>query len=88
MEYLDDSEVDFSSDDDEEDMEDFDGDNDERLAAGQSQLGKRPAGMHSVHPNHACLCLSGAKTHFQCRNRFFLSQGISECTFLLQSRCF
>jgi len=59
VEYLDDSEVDFSSDDDEEDMEDFDGDNDERLAAGQSQLGKRPAGMHSVHPKHTCLSLVG-----------------------------
>ncbi|KAA6426155.1 MAG: protein MAK16 [Trebouxia sp. A1-2] len=44
VEYLDDSELDFSSDDDEEDMEDFDGGDDERLAAGQSQLGKRPAG--------------------------------------------
>lgn len=55
MEYLDDSELDFSSDDDEEDMEDFDGGDDERLAAGQSQLGKRPAGMHSDHPNHTCL---------------------------------
>lgn len=62
MEYLDDSEVDFSSDDDEEDMEDFEGGDDEKLAAGQSQLGKRPAGIHSVHPKHACLCLSGAFT--------------------------
>ncbi len=45
MEYLDDSEVDFSSDDDEEDMEDFEGGGgDERLAPGQSQLGKRQAG--------------------------------------------
>ncbi len=59
VEYLDDSEVDFSSDDDEEDMEDFEGDNDVRLAAGQSQLGKRPAGMHSVHSNRTCLFLIG-----------------------------
>ena len=57
VEYLEDSEVDFSSDDDEEDMEDFDGDNDERLAAGLSQLGKRPTGMHSVHSNRTCLFL-------------------------------
>ena len=64
MEYLDDSEVDFSSDDDEEDMEDLEGGDDERIAAGQRQLGKRPAGMHSFHPKHAWLCLSGAITSF------------------------
>lgn len=42
VEYLDDSEVDFSSDDDEEDMEDFAGADGARPAPGW--LGKRPAG--------------------------------------------
>ena len=46
VEYLDDSEVDFSSDDNDEDMEDFEGGDDDRLAAGQSQLGKRQAGEY------------------------------------------
>ena len=45
VEYLDDSEVDFSSDDDEEDMEDFDAIGAERLAAAPSQRGKRPPGQ-------------------------------------------
>jgi len=88
VEYLDDSEVDFSSDDDEEDMEDFEGGDDERIAAGQRQLGKRPAGMHSFHPKNAWLCLSGAKRSPHCRNRSFLSPGISECTFPQQSARF
>ena len=37
--------MDFSSDDDEEDMEDFDATGAERLAAAPSQRGKRPPGQ-------------------------------------------
>ena len=48
MEYLEDSEVDFSSDDDDEedDMEDFAGPDDSRRGAGH--LGKRPSGKVSL----------------------------------------
>lgn len=48
MEYLEDSEVDFSSDDDDEedDMEDFTGPNDSRRSA--EHLGKRPSGELSL----------------------------------------
>lgn len=48
MEYLEDSEVDFSSDDDddEDDMEDFVGPDDSRRGAGH--LGKRPSGKLSL----------------------------------------
>lgn len=56
VEYLDDSEVDFSSDDDDEDMEDFEGGDDDRLAAGQSQLGKRQAGTEYLHVSVQCPC--------------------------------
>ena len=47
VQYLDDSEVDFSSDadDEEEDMEDFDGADGARPASGW--LGKRPAGTYA-----------------------------------------
>lgn len=48
MEYLEDSEVDFSSDDDDEedDMEDFAGRDDSRRSAGH--VGKRPSGKLSL----------------------------------------
>lgn len=49
VEYLEDSEVDFSSDDDddEDDMEDFAGRDEGGRSAGH--LGKRPSGMLSLH---------------------------------------
>ena len=60
MLYLDDSEVDFSSDDDDdddEDIEDFAGGDDTMHSAGQ--LGKRPSGSSPAaicNPSSSCCC--------------------------------
>ena len=81
MEYLDDSEVDFSSDDDEEDMEDYEGGDEGRLPAGQSQLGKRPPGAVSCHASHASSSLAHCSTG--CMSLAGLEQGGGICMILV-----
>lgn len=80
VEYLDDSEVDFSSDDDEEDMEDYEGGDEGRLPAGQSQLGKRPSGTVSCHASHASSSL--AHCSFCCMSLGGLGHGGCICMIL------
>ena len=61
VEYLEDSEVDFSSDDDDEDdMEDFVGPDEGRRSAGH--LGKRPSGISFAAPTGSAVGFVAAVT--------------------------